>query len=88
MEIVNLLIGLIGIVIGILSTIIFSNQMSKGVKISSLQSIRQLINRMEEEKNKYPQESSQRLTMHHTQQELETIFKNLQQTFKIYDAPV
>ena len=48
LNIVSLLVGIIGLFYAFYTT----NQFTRGVKNSSLQSIRTLINRMEEEKSK------------------------------------
>lgn len=89
-------IGILGLAIGILSLVIsilslvyshyINRQLTKGMKIGALQHIRTLINRMEEEKGKYPSGSTQYQAMHHTQQELDTLFKTLQKMFNVPDS--
>lgn len=89
----NLILGLSGLLIGIVGivlTIRSSLQLTKGLKISFLQHLRTLINRMEEEKRKCPTDSSAWSAMHHTQQDLDAQFKSLQRMFSIpdKDAPL
>jgi hypothetical protein len=87
----NLAFGIIGVVgtifgiVGVVLTIKSGRQFSKGLKISSLQHLRTLINRMEEEKNKCPANSTAWSAMHHTQQDLDAQFKSLQKMFEISD---
>ena len=82
------IVGVIGTVITIIgfgfafySTRVFSN----GIKNTSLLHIRSLIKRMEEEKQEHERNSPAWKAMHHTQQQLDTLFKSLQKTFKISD---
>jgi len=77
----SLIFGILGLFYAIYNTY----QFSKGIKINTLRSIRTLINRMEEEKQKYSEDSPQRAAMHHTQQDLDTLFRNLQTLFNISD---
>lgn len=85
--------GILGTVLGILGifyAIDNNRQLTRSVKIISLRRIRTLINRMEEEKSKHSSDSPQRNAMHHTQQELDALFKDLQTMFNIpdKDAPL
>ena len=73
------IVGLFGLGYAFYTTRLFS----KGVKNGALRSIRTLINRLEEEKRKLAENSSEWLTMHHTQQNLEDLFKNLRDMFKV-----
>ena len=87
-DILNQILGLTGLILGIFSimyAIYQTRVFSKGVKITSLLHIRSLINRMEEEKKEHDKSSLQWRAMHHTQQELETLFQGLQRTFQISD---
>jgi len=82
------IVGLIGTIFGLLSFVyaIYQTRIfSKGIKITSLLHIRSLIERMEEEKKDHGEKSPERKAMHHTQQELEILFKGLQKTFDISD---
>jgi hypothetical protein len=81
-NILSLVIGILGLSYAIYST----RQLTKGMKIGALQHIRTLINRMEEEKGKQPPDSTQYQAMHHTQQELDTLFKTLQKMFNVPDS--
>jgi hypothetical protein len=54
-------------------------------EIGSLRLVRTLINRMQEEKGKHSPNSTQYQAMHHTQQDLETLFRNLQEVFNVPD---
>lgn len=84
MDIANnlgLVIGIIGLAYAIYTNRLFSN----GIKFGSLQYIRTLINRMEEEKKSHQKDTTQWRAMHHTQQDLETLFKTLQAMFSITD---
>jgi hypothetical protein len=84
----NLTLGLVGLligVVGIVLTVRSSRLLTKGLKISFLQHLRTLINRMEEEKHKCPTDSSAWSAMHHTQQDLDAQFKSLQKMFSISD---
>jgi len=84
--VLSLVVGILGVGIAIYST----RQFTKGVKIGSLQYIRTLINRMEEEKHKHQEDSPQWTAMHHTQQDLDALFKSLQKMFNVpdKDAPL
>jgi len=84
--VLSLVAGILGVGIAIYST----RQFTKGVKIGSLRYIRTLINRMEEEKHKHQEDSPQRTAMHHTQQDLDALFKSLQKMFNVpdKDAPL
>lgn len=80
------LAGILGCVLSALSIIyaIYNTyKFSKGISIGALKHIRMLINRMEESKKTVSDDA--RATMHHTQQDLEVLFKNLQNIFKIPD---
>ncbi len=77
----SLIFGILGLLYAIYNTY----QFSKGIKISTLRTIRTLINRMEEEKHQHSEYSPQRAAMHHTQQDLDTLFRNLQTLFNIPD---
>lgn len=79
LNIISLLIGILGLGYSFYTTILFS----KGIKTGALASIRTLINRMEEDKYKVSKESSEWLTMHHTQQNLEDLYTNLKTIFKV-----
>lgn len=82
------LIDGIGIFLGIISlgyAFYATRVLSKGIKVTSLIHIRTLVNRMEEEKKNHTPESEAHKAMHHTQQELEAVFKSLQITFGISD---
>lgn len=81
-------IGLIGTVVTVLGFVyaFYTTRLfSKGIKLGSLLHIRALINRMEEEKQEHDKASPQWKAMHHTQQELETLFNSLKTTFNISD---
>lgn len=81
-------ISIISLILGILSLILAyftTKQFSKGVKNGALRNIRLLINRLEEDKAKLQKDSFEWLTMHHTQQDLDALFKNLQEMFKVAD---
>jgi len=87
-NVLSLWVGILGsvVTIGSLGYAIYSTrQFSKGVRIGPLQSIRNLIDRMEEEKKKHQRDSPQWQTMHHTQGDLDALFKNLQSMFNIPD---
>lgn len=79
------LMGTIVTILGFLYAFYTTRLFSKGIKTGSLLHIRALINRMEEEKQEHDKISPQWKAMHHTQQELETLFKSLQTTFNISD---
>jgi hypothetical protein len=79
--VLSLVVGILGFGYAIYSTL----QFTKGVKIGSLQYIRTLINRMEEDKGKQPKDSPQWMAMHHTQQDLDALFKSLQKMFNVSD---
>jgi len=82
------IINILSLVLGIVSlgyAFYSTHQLTKGMKIGALQHIRFLINRMEEEKGKQPPDSTQWRAMHHTQQDLESLFNNLQKMFSIPD---
>lgn len=79
LNIISLIIGILGLCYAFYTSILFSS----GVKIGALRSIRTLINRMEEDKSMVPKDSSEWLTMHHTQQNLEDLHKNLQSMFNV-----
>ena len=81
MESISLIVGILGLVLGIYTTW----QFSKGVRIAALKNIRMLINRMERDKQKHSEDSPQRMTMDHTQEDLETLFSNLKNIFKVSD---
>jgi hypothetical protein len=81
LNLTGLILGIASLVYAFLQTRIFS----KGIKITSLLHLRNLINRMEEEKKEHEKNTPQWKAMHHTQQELETLFKGLQTTFSISD---
>jgi len=85
MDLLNYLGFIIG-VIGLVYAYLTNRQFSKGIKIGSLQHIRILINRMEEDKSEHQKDSPQWKTMHHTQQDLESLFKTLQSMFGITDS--
>lgn len=81
-------ISIIGFIVGIVGTTytVYSYyKFSNGVKNGPLRDIRKLIGRMEEEKGRHSKESTQWNAMHHSQQDLETLFKNLQKMFNISD---
>jgi hypothetical protein len=92
---VNLALGVGGLIVGIIGTVLglagvvltvrSTRLLSKGLKISALQHLRTLINRMEEEKKKCLPDSTPWSAMHPTQQDLDAQFKSLQKTFDIPD---
>jgi hypothetical protein len=82
----NMISENVGLILGVLSLFYAFYQtkiFSRGVNITALLHLRNMINRMEEEKKDHEKNSAQWKTMHHTQQELETLFKSLQITFDI-----
>lgn len=84
----NSLIGILGLLASILSIgyAIYQNfALTKSIKISSLFQIRTQINRLNEEKNAHPKDSSQWKAMHHTQQDLESLHKSLKLMFNVKD---
>jgi len=81
MEYIILVVGILCLILGIYTTW----QFSKGVSVSALRSIRTFNRRMEEEKQKHLNNSSEWMAMHHTQQDLDTLFKNLQIMLKVSD---
>jgi Tfp pilus assembly protein PilV len=86
--VLGLIVGILGAIFGIIGVglaVYSTRQFTKGVKIGSLQYIRTLINRMEEEKGKQPMDSPQWTAMHHTQQDLDALFKSLQTMFDVPD---
>jgi hypothetical protein len=87
MDTINIL-SLVAGVLGLCYAIYNTRQFAKGVKISSLRSIRTLINRMEAEKHKLQEDSPERTVMDLTQQDLDTLFKNLQKMFDLPDKDV
>jgi hypothetical protein len=80
-DVLSLLFGILGLGYAIYNTAVTA----KGIKISALIYIRQLINRMEEDKHAQPNDSPQWKSMHDTQQELESLFKSLKGLFRIKD---
>ncbi len=85
----NSLIGILGLIVSILGILYAFYQswvISKSVKISTLFQIRTQINRLEEEKNNHPRDSSQWKAMHHTQQDLESLHKSLKLIFNVKDS--
>lgn len=92
-NVLSLWIGILGFIVTIGSlgySVYATRQFSKGVRIGPLRSIRSLISRMHEEKMKHNGDSPQWQVMHHTQGDLEALFKNLQSMFNIpdKDAPL
>lgn len=84
MDVISILSLIIGI-LGLLYAIYSARILTKGIKVTALLRIRLLINRMEEEKNKHKENSPQWSAMHHSQQELDSLFKGLQEMFNISD---
>lgn len=92
-NVLSLWVGILGFIVTISSlgnSVYVTRQFSKRVKIGPLQSIRSLISRMAEEKKKHNEDSPQWQAMHHTQGDLDVLFKNLQSMFNIpdKDAPL
>lgn len=81
LNILSLIIGIVGLFYAFYAT----RQFSRGVKIGSLLYIRTMINRMEEGKQSHDRNSPQWNVMHHTQQDLDALFRNLQSQFGISD---
>ena len=87
------LLNILGFIVGVAGfgyAFYCNSQLTNGVKIGALRHLRTLINRMEEEKRKHPQDSPAWSTMHHSQQELDATFRSLQAMFAIpdKDAPL
>ncbi len=81
LSIIGFVVGIVGTTYAVCSYYKFSNVIKNG----PLRDIRKLINRMEEEKGRHSKESTQWNAMHHSQQDLETLFKNLQRMSNVSD---
>ncbi len=84
MDVINIVSLIIG-VLGLLYAFSTTRQFTRGIKTGSLREIRILVNRLDEDKRQFPKDSIQFSTMHHSQQDLEGLFENLQRMFNISD---
>jgi hypothetical protein len=80
------IIGITGLILTIISLgygFYMTKVFYEGIKIGAIKTIRKLINRMEQEKKKIPEDSPTWPALHHTQQDLEDLSTTIQSLFKI-----